>query len=104
MLSYKHGPCKEILQCNTQVEVTLLIYERLYRKLDNSLVESLYSGEKPVDCTKCVIERGCCKKKKFMMAMIRGIWNSIKSNDFGTFFELSKDICHPPHTLHLVYQ
>ena len=59
--------------CKCHVKVSNLIYKKLIENLENNLVESLYSGEKPVNCKKCVIERGCCKRRKLMLAMSKNI-------------------------------
>ena len=76
----KKGPCTNFSDCKSPLSVSVMIYERLLEKLDTKLVESLYTGEKPVDCTNCKIVRGCCKRRKLMMAMGKEILQWISSN------------------------
>ena len=71
-----------ILKCKSPVEVSAMINECLINSLKNNLVKSLYSGETPVNCTKCFVVRGCCKRREFMLSMSRNflLWMSRSSS------------------------
>ena len=43
-------------------------------------VNSKYSQEQPVHCTLCKVERGCCKRRKLMLAMVEKILKWLKEN------------------------
>ena len=46
------------------------IYEKLITGLEAKSISAWYNDRRCLlDCTNCEVERGCCKKRKLMMAM-----------------------------------
>ena len=76
----EHATHEDILKCVSPVQVSILLYERLIKQLQDKVVYSPYTGESPVDCTKCVIERGCCKRRRLMLEMCKNIQRWITTN------------------------
>ena len=64
---------KEFDKCLTPHDVATKIYELLQTYLNERLVKSEYSHEEPVHCTYCAVERGCCKRRNLMLAMVEKI-------------------------------
>ena len=67
-------------ECKTSLEVTITIYKLLYTGLKQKLVESIYTKERLVYCRFCRVERGCCKKRLFMKAMVEKILIWLNTN------------------------
>ena len=63
----------EFYACSKPVEAAIPIYELLQNYLSEKNVRSEYSYEEPVNCTMCKFERGCCKRRKLMLAMVEKI-------------------------------
>ena len=63
----------ELDKCLSPHDVTTTIYELLHQCLIKKKIESNYSGECPVDCEHCELERGCCKRRRLMLAMVENI-------------------------------
>ena len=61
-------------------DVAVMIYEHLLSSLQNKLVRSRYAVERPVDCTECDHEYGCCKQRKLMLAMVEKILEWLKEH------------------------
>ena len=76
----KKGIKTEFQGRHTPSDVAIKIYEILLFGLEQRLVESAYTGERPVYCKTCRVERGCCKKRKFMKAMVEKILTWLQGN------------------------
>ena len=55
------------------------IYEALHRKLEGKRLKFIRDAS--WNCTKCVFEKGCCKRMQFMLAMVRKILEWLKQNE-----------------------
>ena len=70
----------EFVNCSTPLDVSILIYELLQKYLNEKKSESKYCYEYPVFCIDCEVERGCCKLRKFMLAMVENVIQWLKCN------------------------
>ena len=67
------------------------IYEKMKEDLEAKKIETWHHGyDKLMDCSLCVVERGCCKKRKLMLAMTSQILDWLEQHqhklsdiDFG---------------------
>ena len=66
--------------CGNAIDVASKIYQLLHKALVQKLLQSAYTGERPVDCVLCRVERGCCKKRLFMTAMVEKIMMWLNNN------------------------
>ena len=64
----------------TPHDVSTNIYERLQNYLNAKEVKSEYSRESPVNCFGCQVERGSCKRRNLMLAMVRMIIKWLEEN------------------------
>ena len=72
---------KEVFnECLTPHDVATTIYELLQKYLLEKKIESEYSQEKPLECSKCQVERGCCKRRKIMLAIVEKILQWLYAN------------------------
>ena len=76
----KHKHKKDYGACLTPYDVTAQIYILLLQYLNKRKVKSKRNNEYPVDCTECEVERGCCKRRKLMLAMVEKILKWLKEN------------------------
>ena len=67
-------------ECSTPHDVATTIYELLQEYLNDKHVFSAYNNEDPVGCSFCEVERGCCKRRKLMFAMVEKIRQWLKEN------------------------
>ena len=67
-------------ELKTPIEVAEAIYEQLKTSLNKKLVVSTTTSERPVDCTKCDHEYGCCKQRKLMLAMVEKVLDWLKEH------------------------
>ena len=57
------------------------IYEKMKEDLEAKKIETWHHGyDKLMDCSLCVVERGCCKKRKLMLAMTSQILDWLKQH------------------------
>ena len=61
---------EDMLQSDTPVKVCVLLYRCLLWALRERKIPESYIGESPLDCTSCQVERGCCKRRKLVMAVV----------------------------------
>ena len=69
----KDGIKPEFRDLTKPVDVAIKIYEVLKTALEQKSVVSEYTEERPINCKLCRVERGCCQKRKFMLAMVEKI-------------------------------
>ena len=67
----------------------LRIYEKLKTDLETRSIVTLHGLYALVDCWPCNVERGCCKKRKLMLAMTSQILDWLKKHQ-NDLLELSK--------------
>ena len=67
--------------CKSTFDVAVIMYEILLASLEQKLLESVYTGERSVYCRLCRVERGCCKKRLFMKAMVEKILTWLHTNE-----------------------
>ena len=73
---------EEFFDCFTPYDVCTKIYELLHQYLNEKVVRSEYSNEFPIRCHNwCDVERGCCKRRKLMLAMVEKILQWLKENE-----------------------
>ena len=90
----------EIYECSTPHEVATTIYELLEAGLIEKYILSEYNDESPVHCTSCEVERGCCKRRKLMLAMVEKILQWLKENKNNIQdIDFADDVTFP-ETLH----
>ena len=90
----------EFNECSTPHDVVTKIYEMLEAGLIKEEVYSEYSRESPINCTHCQVERGCCKRRKLMLAMVEQILQWLKENKNNIQdIDFADDVTFP-ETLH----
>jgi hypothetical protein len=70
-------------ECSTPHAVALEIYEILLKGLQSRELESKFLGERVYFCSNrhCKTERGCCKRRRFMIAMVEKIISWLKMHE-----------------------
>ena len=63
----------EFENCTSAHEVAVNIYTILAQALRKKLLESMYTRTNLVDCRYCHLERGCCKRRQLLHAMVENI-------------------------------
>ena len=75
------GIKSDFFDCKSPFDVAVREYELLLASLEQKLLESVYTGERPVYCRLCRVERGCCKKRLFMKAMTEKMLVWLNTNE-----------------------
>ena len=106
----------EFEDCSTPHAVALKIYEILLRALHARKLRSWFLNEEVYFCSNihghdCTVERGCCKRRRFMIAIVEKIISWLKNNesdlqdiDFADDVKLDFGECGyaPGETMHSV--
>ena len=76
----------EFEDCSTPHAVALKIYDILNQALHARKLESMFLNEEVYFCSNdqgydCRIERGCCKRRRFMIAMVEKIISWLKNHE-----------------------
>ena len=76
----------EFKDCSTPHAVALKIYEILLHALQKRTLLSRYLGEEVYFCSNehgyiCRVERGCCKRRRFTIAMVEKIISWLKQHE-----------------------
>ena len=70
----------EYNKLSTSFDVAVTVYENLRSGLNIGLIVTCNGKDRPIDCTKCDHEYGCCKQRKLMLAMVETILKWLKEH------------------------
>ena len=80
LLGQNRATQMQLAAMTSHVEAAIGIYEILEAALRRKVLVSEYSVKRLVDCEHCVVERGCCKKRRLMLAMVENILSWLRVN------------------------